>query len=382
LGQSFSGEINVRTPIAVIPLIVAQLSFGQQSLPPHEGPTNKPPLEVRREPSGKAGRQPSGPPALILPQYDFGAQLRALTEDGDVGAAGSAKPEFQAPPFKPDVTNSGVAVPKDFRPNPDVPLNPTALEAVRVSAQWRGEKNPPAAGSDGRVLYSFGAGLPTVVCAPLRVCMIELQSGEKIVGEPQIGDSVRWNISPALYGRGEDATAVIVLKPQVPGLDTNLLVTTDRRAYYLRLISKPEEYVARIAFAYPNDENNRKWQEQIAEQRAQAKQDKRPPSTAPAVLTVEKINFSYTVKGGNEHIRPVRVFDDGAKTYIQMPNEMRNREAPVLVVLGADGKGEMTNYRVHEQTYVVDRLFDRANLVLGSGKKAQKVEISRGEPKG
>jgi type IV secretory pathway VirB9-like protein len=26
----------------------------------------------------------------------------------------------------------------------------------------------------------------------------------------------------------------------------------------------------------------------------------------------------------------------------------------------------------------VDRIFDRANLVLGAGKKAQKVEISRG----
>jgi type IV secretion system protein TrbG len=44
-------------------------------------------------------------------------------------------------------------------------------------------------------------------------------------------------------------------------------------------------------------------------------------------------------------------------------------------------KGEMTNYRVRDQIYIVDRLFDRANLVLGSGKKAQKVEISR-EPKG
>jgi type IV secretory pathway VirB9-like protein len=42
----------------------------------------------------------------------------------------------------------------------------------------------------------------------------------------------------------------------------------------------------------------------------------------------------------------------------------------------------MTNYRVRDQTYIVDRLFDRANLVLGAGKKAQKVEISRGEPKG
>jgi type IV secretion system protein TrbG len=72
------------------------------------------------------------------------------------------------------------------------------------------------------------------------VCMIELQAGEKIVGEPHIGDSVRWNISPAMYGTGEDSTPVIVLKPQIPGLDTNLLVTTDRRAYHIRLMSNPK----------------------------------------------------------------------------------------------------------------------------------------------
>jgi type IV secretion system protein VirB9 len=65
-----------------------------------------------------------------------------------------------------------------------------------------------------------------------------------------------------------------------------------------------------------------------------------------------------------------------------MPADIQHREAPVLVVLGADGKGEMTNYRVRDQVYVVDRLFERANLILGSGKKAQKVEITRGEPRG
>ena len=64
-----------------------------------------------------------------------------------------------------------------------------------------------------------------------------------------------------------------------------------------------------------------------------------------------------------------------------MRPELKHREAPALVVLGADGKGTMTNYRVNEQTYIVDRLFDRARLVLGSGKKAPKVEISR-EPRG
>jgi type IV secretory pathway VirB9-like protein len=30
--------------------------------------------------------------------------------------------------------------------------------------------------------------------------------------------------------------------------------------------------------------------------------------------------------------------------------------------------------------YIVDRLFDKAELILGSGKKARKVEIAR-EPK-
>lgn len=322
-------------------------------------PPEQPPVGVKRvPPAAKAQTPPADLPALVLPD-DFAAQLRNL---GDAGG------QLGAP--------SG-AVLKDYRPKADVPLTATALEAARVSERWRGEKDVPSPGPDGRVMYSFGAGLPTVVCAPLRVCMIELEAGEKIVGEPHIGDSVRWNISPAMYGTGDRATAVIILKPQMPGLDTNLLITTDRRAYYLRLISKPEDYVARVAFAYPEDET-RKWQQQLTAEQALAKQEKHAAETPPAMIAIEKVNFDYTIRGGDDHIRPVRVFDDGAKTYIQMPPEIQHREAPVLLVVGKDGKGEMTNYRVKDQTYIVDRLFDHANLVLGSGKKAQKVEISRG----
>jgi type IV secretion system protein VirB9 len=269
--------------------------------------------------------------------------------------------------------------PKDLL-SKDVALNPTEQEAVALSERWRADSTPPATGPDGRVLYSYGAGLPTVVCAPLRVCIIELQAGEKIVGEPQIGDSVRWNISPAMYGAGEQATSIIVLKPQTPGLDTNLLITTDRRAYYLRLISKPEDYVARVAFAYPEDDSALKWRQQMAAQRTLEKSEHRTAETPPAIIAAERLNFDYRLTGGDGNLRPRRVFDDGAKTYIQMPPGIQYREAPVLMVIGADGKGEMTNYRVKDQTYIVDRLFDRADLVLGSGKKAQKVEISC-EPK-
>ncbi len=366
--------------IAVLFLLVGSGSmiFGQQDSSQAAAPNGKA-VPVKRVPPAQPRSESVSP---LLQQYDFGAQIQALQQpDGFPGPA-DVTPEFVVGGTKLSAPSTGISVPKDYRPKEDVALSATALEAVRVSERWRGEKNSPAPGCDGRVMYSFGAGLPTVVCAPLRVCMIELQAGEKIVGEPHIGDSVRWNISPAMYGTGEDSTPVIVLKPQTPGLDTNLLVTTDRRAYYIRLISKPEEYVARVAFDYPDDDNNRKWQQQLAEQRALVKREARAAEGLPAMIAVEKMNFDYKVRGGDEHIRPLRVFDDGAKTFIQMPEELQHREMPVLVVVDGSGKGEMTNYRVKQQTYIVDRLFDRANLVLGTGKKTQKVEITRGQPKG
>jgi len=306
------------------------------------------------------------PPPALPNLQDITAGMQALEE------AEQAVPGLGALPASPG--KSAPPMPKDFKLRTDVPLSPTAAAAVLASQQWGSQTNTPAAGPDGRVLYSYGAGMPTLVCAPLRVCIVEMEPGEKIVGEPHIGDAVRWNVAPALYGEGAQATSLIVLKPQAPGLDTNMLVTTDRRAYYLRLISKPADYVARIAFAYPDDDEHR-WQRHLFEQRA-TEQGTRA-EVLPAMITVEKMNFDYRVTGGNEHIRPLRVFDDGAKTYIQMPPAIEHMEAPVLLVIGADGKGTMTNYRVKQQTYIVDRLFERARMVLGAGKKAQKVDISR-----
>jgi type IV secretion system protein VirB9 len=313
------------------------------------------------------------PAPSIVDRYDFGGQVKAL--EGDISAPASS---LNVPAVLPAIAGAE-QVPKDFKPRTDVPLTEAAKDAVRVTENWMSEPTSASPGPDGRVLFSYGTGLPTVVCAPLRVCMIELQTGEKLVGEPHIGDSVRWTVSPALYGHGDSTTSIIVLKPSTPGLDTNLLITTDRRAYYLRLISKPEDYVARVAFAYPDESGDRKWQQHLAEQK-RLEEERTHIEDLPAGAA-DALRFNYRVKGGDENIRPVRVFDDGKKTYIQMPARAANRELPVLVVIGANKKPEMVNYRVKGSTYVVDRLFERAQLVLGTGKKAQKVEITH-EPRG
>ncbi len=351
----------LRTIVCFSTIFALQI-FGQKPTP---SPTS---VKVRRTPSASKAKPASSVP-IDLAQYDYATQIDALE---DTGSKSDPLDSNSPAPIPSELSG----VPKGFTSRTDIPLTPTAREAVRVSERWQDENTPPTSGSDGRVLYSFGVGLPTVVCAPLRVCIIELQAGERIEGEPQIGDSVRWNISPAMYGKGDQATPVLVLKPQTAGLDTNLLVTTDRRAYYLRLISKPTDYVARVGFQYPDDDSAARWQQHLQEQRLAEKEAKRSAEVVPAVVAIERMNFGYSLKGG-KGIRPVRVFDDGAKTYIQMPSELQHKEAPVLLVLGSDGKGTMTNYRVNRQIYIVDRLFDRAQLLLGSGKKAQKVEIKR-----
>jgi type IV secretion system protein VirB9 len=231
-------------------------------------------------------------------------------------------------------------------------------------------------------MYAFGAGLPTIVCAPLRLCLIELEPGEKLSGKAHIGDSVRWDVQPEAYGTGSEAITVLIVKAKALSLDTNLIIPTDRRIYYLRLVSKEEGYLARVGFQYTDDDTkkwalfaaNRKRDEELHEVRA---------DILPAMITADEIDFNYTIteKTGPTHFTPTRAYSHQGKMFIAMPPGMEHRTAPALEVLGSDGKAEMTNYRVKTSAtgtaYIVDRLFDHAQLVMGAGKKAQKVEISR-----
>jgi type IV secretion system protein VirB9 len=75
------------------------------------------------------------------------------------------------------------------------------------------------------------------------------------------------------------------------------------------------------------------------------------------------------------------VVDDGRKTFIQMSAGATVREAPVLVVVGANGP-EMVNYRVKGDLYIVDRLFERGALILGVGKRQRRADIVRGTYRG
>jgi type IV secretion system protein TrbG len=150
--------------------------------------------------------------------------------------------------------------------------------------------------------------------------------------------------------------------------------------------------VSRLAFQYPADDRA-KWAtfqaqqdaatrdaEAVAEQRRAQEQAKDRQVGAVPMSENAVDNFYFDCKlSGDSAYRPERVLDDGQHTYLIFPNDGRFRELPTLLML-VKGKTELVNFRVDGTRYIVDRLFDKAILVVGVGKKQTRVTITRATP--
>lgn len=252
---------------------------------------------------------------------------------------------------------------------------PPARAAAEKSARWANMANATvASGNGGRVTVVYGQSVPKIACAYLRVCSVELEAGET-VNKVDAGDPVRWSITPSIVGEGTSRTVYVIIKPKSdePGLFTNVKIATNRRMYDLDIFSvSGEQFVRQINFSYPENEQ-REWE---AQRLAMEKENAVVTADLPPV-GIDRLNFNYNIEGDYAH-RPVRVFDDSDKTYIQMGLDFRTQEAPVLVLIGKDGKEQLVNYRLKNGYFMVDKVFNKAALLVGVGGNQQKVVISRG----
>lgn len=213
--------------------------------------------------------------------------------------------------------------------------------------------------------YSDGA-LYQVYAAPGRVTVITLQAGEELM-TVAAGDTVRWIVGDTSSGAGDALRVNVLVKPIRSGLKTNLVITTSRRTYLIELTSTEKAWMASVSWDYPKDR-------MLALQRqAQAAQASAPVDTG---LSLERIRFRYAISGSNPPWQPLRAFDDGEKVYIQFPAGIAQGELPPLFVIGAQGDGQLVNYRFRSPYYIVDRLFGAAELRLGSD-KGDVVRIER-----
>ena len=249
--------------------------------------------------------------------------------------------------------------------------------ALAIARRWNsGAGIKPFAGPNGTVRFVFGAQQPSIVCAVLQVCDVALQAGE-LVNSIQLGDTARWTVEPAVSGSGATEVMHLILKPMDVGLETSLVVTTNRRSYHLKLRSHRTAYMPQVAFTYP-EEALAQW-EALKTRAGVERQEKTLPQTGEYL---GDLSFDYEIDGSVAW-KPVRVFNDGRKTIIEMPQAMQQTESPSLLVVRKDGglftddETVIVNYRVQGNRYIVDTVFDKAILIAGVGRSQDRVTIQR-----
>lgn len=209
--------------------------------------------------------------------------------------------------------------------------------------------------------------------APLRITTISLEVGETITNKAS-GDTERWMIGDTTSGTGATLQTHILVKPYRAAIATNMVVTTNRRVYLLslRAAESADAFNSAVTWTHPQPLPN-----------SGIKTTKAPLAiNGPLGRTadIETLNQNYRIKAGwsRPPWTPISVSDDGRQTFITFPESLGSTEAPPLFVIADNGEAQLVNWRKQGNVYVVDRLFQKAELRLG-GANPRVVKIERKE---
>ncbi|MES2443995.1 MAG: P-type conjugative transfer protein TrbG [Pseudomonadota bacterium] len=303
---------------------------------------------------------PLGAVSLLALYASAHAETQPVPNAPRVQSAPAAAPK--AEPVPP------VAVAKPIRHHRLKPRKPSPAEIGVAVANRAATREPVVAGFINAVqVYPYAEGsLYQVYAAPERVTDISLQPGEALISVAA-GDTARWVIGDTTSGTGETKRTHVLLKPFSAGLGTNIVITTDRRSYHLALTSTATTAMVALSWTYPQDALLAL--KRVVEERQAAG----PVATG---IAPEELHFNYAITGDRPAWRPLRAFDDGRQTYVEFPARIAVGEAPPLFLVDRNGEAQLVNYRLQGRFYVVDRLFDAAELRLGL-KHQDVVRITR-----
>ena len=253
--------------------------------------------------------------------------------------------------------------------------------AAQAKIWQAGGKAKPLLSSDGKVIFAYGQSMPKLTCSPQRACDVEMEPGEK-VKKVILGDGVNWQWDAAESIERGKVVQHVIIQPKDKDVETNAIITTDRRTYHIKLFSPRVEgaYINRMGFYYPS-ELVASWSDKMAAVEA-AEQKEQNLNVMATAVAPGQLAFDYRIDGDAE-FKPMRVFNNGEQVFMAMPDVLRNGENPAFVLINEEGKEMVVNYRrdvdpgtgaIH---YVVDKLFAKGEL--RRGKETVKISWQRKE---
>lgn len=169
---------------------------------------------------------------------------------------------------------------------------------------------------------------------------------------------------------GKDGSSLVYIKPLFEDLDTNIVITTDKRVYFFYVKTSKTIFNSMVRFQYPYEREIVAYVNEIALNKINnpAPAEVKKNETLPNISMIgnEKIDLKYNIKSNNA-IAPDLVYNNGLKTYVRLKKGIQ--EMPILEVIGADGKIETVNMRVDERDgykfFIIDKIVNKGQLKLG-----------------
>jgi P-type conjugative transfer protein TrbG len=244
-------------------------------------------------------------------------------------------------------------------------LSAAAVVAAGANAAAGAATSPTTMMPDGSMRYDYGRRPgPVLVCKPQHVCDIVLDNGESVLNMA-IGDATRWVIAGGRSGPN-GSTPHVFVKPTLPDLETNLLVTTTKRTYDVSLRSANDANHPTISFFYADED--------AAAKSAAADHERQAVDGVLAgnpLVGADKADTKYKVTG-EASLLPDKVFNDGLRTFVvwkALPAEL-----PSVVSSGANNVSTPVNFRVVGTTYIIDGMNPDFDLVLAATNDRRRSE--------
>jgi type IV secretion system protein VirB9 len=201
---------------------------------------------------------------------------------------------------------------------------------------------------------------------PYRTTDVMLEPGEQVLEMPYFSEEKVWEIGAGVSRRNGQDVQHFFLKPAYQNLTTSMIIITDRRVYHLLLKSFADRYMVMVQWEYPPA--------MAFHVKTDAMDSRRINSALndTAGVSPEFLSFDYKMRYSifkKPLWLPQRVYDDGAKTYIQMDERMLHSVSPVLF----NHRNERINYRVLKNLIIIDELIEKVTLRRGR----QKVTITK-----
>lgn len=341
-------ELSVINTSATTPLTISTETPSPAALPAAVVPVEKTkPVLAKKEKPKKTSQE--------VEKTEDTNPLRPIVENSYTDRVKKILDEFQ--------TENAITLSSGSVPTMVVVNTPqkTVIESIRDAYQ-DGLGDVGANGAEAGFSYA-PSQIFTVWCKVGYLTDIRLQPGEELqyIGG---GDTVRWLVDKAASGNGATRQWHVYIKPLRGSIETNIIINTDRRAYQLYAKTDGAGYNPMVAWVYPQDQleaiNKELGKNAIASASRLAQNNR-------GQVSPESLNFDYRVSAaaGAENWTPISVYDDGQKTYLKMSAAMTYDEAPALFV--KDGRNGMmiVNFRLRKGVFIVDRLFNEAELRNG-----------------